>query len=181
MVLTEQEKKVLLERLKAGREKKRAERAAVAKQQKSKEEVVSAPPAVEAVIEQAPAPVVPLAPSQTQDAAPVSAHEVRRNSKKVAVTSSDSDSDSSIDNKDKKTKKKPKRSAYMKIKIYSEPKYPAALQALVGSLQEEEPALPVERAPSPPKRVTNVIPKQKFSAPIVRENTMRRLAMDIFG
>jgi membrane protein involved in colicin uptake len=181
MVLTEQEKKVLLERLKAGREKKKAEREAAKKTPsatavaKPHAETPAAEPAVEpkiepAVLHAAEKPIEPPAVEQTKVRKP-----------KKVDTSSDSDSDVEEDNKPKAAKNKKKSTPYMKIKIYQEPKNPAALHALVGSLQEEEPAPPVERATSPPKRVTNVIPKQKLSAPIVRANTMRSLAMDIFG
>jgi hypothetical protein len=70
----------------------------------------------------------------------------------------------------------------MKIKIYQEPKNHEALNALIGAVQQEEQAPPVLTPPPPEtQRVTNVIPKQKLAAPIVRQNTMRALAMDIFG
>ena len=181
MVLTEQEKKVLLERLKAGREKKKAEREAAKKTPsatavaKPHAETPAAEPAVEPKIEPA------ILHSAEKPSEPPAVEQTKARKPKKVDTSSDSDSDIEEDKKPKAAKNKKKGTPYMKIKIYQEPKNPAALHALVGSLQEEEPAPPVERAPSPPKRVTNVIPKQKLSAPIVRENTMRRLAMDIFG
>lgn len=189
MVLTEQDKKILLDRLKAGREKKKAEREAAVKKQKTqeaKEEAII--PAEVPVSAPAAAPeTAPVVPQQHAEQLPsqpprIDPSKARKPAKRVESLS---DSDSEIEerkNNSSKSKNKNKSVPYMKIKIYQEPKNHEALNALIGAVQQEEQAPPVLTPPPPEtQRVTNVIPKQKLAAPIVRQNTMRALAMDIFG
>jgi hypothetical protein len=188
MVLTEQDKKILLDRLKAGREKKKAEREAAAKKQKTQEAKAEAVVPVEVPVSAptaAPetAPVVPQQHAEQLPSEPsrIDPSKARKPAKQVEPSS---DSDSEIEerkNKSSKSKNKKKNVPFMKIKIYQEPKNPEALNALIGAVQEEQQAPPVELSPPEKQRVTNVIPKQKLAAPIVRQNTMRALAMDIFG
>ena len=184
MVLSEQDKKVLLDRLKAGREKKKAEREAAAKKQKTQETKAEAVfPAEAPVSEPVTAPeTAPAIAVQTPPEPPrIDPSKARKPARQVESLS---DSDSEIEerkNKSSKSKNKKKNVPYMKIKIYQEPKNPEALNALIGAVQEEQQAPPVELSPPEKQRVTNVIPKQKLAAPIVRQNTMRALAMDIFG
>lgn len=190
MVLSEQDKKIILDRLKAGREKKKAEREAAAKKQKTQEakgeavvpveEPVTAPAAAQET-----APVVAQHAEQTPPEPPrIDPSKARKPAKQVEPSS---DSDSEVEerkNKSSKSKNKKKKNVpYMKIKIYQEPKNHEALNALIGAVQQEEQAPPVEMPPTPaaPQRVTTVTPKQKLTAPIVRQNTMRSMAMDIFG
>jgi hypothetical protein len=189
MVLSEQDKKIILDRLKAGREKKKAEREAAAKKQKTQEAKGEAVVPVEQPV---------TAPAAAQETAPVVAEQpppeppridpskARKPAKQVEPSS---DSDSEVEQEENKKKsskmknKKKKNVPYMKIKIYQEPKNHEALNALIGAVQQEEQAPPVEMPPTPaaPQRVTTVTPKQKLTAPIVRQNTMRSMAMDIFG
>ncbi len=183
MVLSEQDKKVLLDRLKAGREKKKAEREQAKKTTEAKAEVkppsetpvpapVTAPEIAPAVVtaEQKPSEPPRIDPSKTQKPA------------KQVEASSDSDSEIEEENKKKSSKSKNKRknAPYMKIKIYQEPKNHEALNALIGAVQEEQQTPPVELSPPEKQRVSNVS-KHQLAKPIVRQNTMRALAMDIFG
>jgi hypothetical protein len=184
MVLSEQDKKILLDRLKAGREKKKAEREALAKKlpvatTATAETPVSAPTTAPATAPEAP-PEEQIPPELPR----IDPSKPRKAAKRVEASS---DSDSDIDERKEKknvskSKNKKKNIPYMKIKIYAEPKNPEALNALIGAVQEEQQAPPAELPVSPEKRrVTNAIPKQKMAQSIVRPNTMRSIAMDIFG
>ena len=184
MVLSEQDKKILLDRLKAGREKKKAEREAAKKTTAVKAEAVV--PAEQPVSAPSVAPeTAPVVPQQHAEQLPsepprIDPSKTRKPAKRVEASS---DSDSEVEerkNKSSKMKNKKKNVPYMKIKIYQEPKNHEALNALIGAVQEEQAPL-VELSPPEKQRVTNFIPKQKLAAPIVRQNTMRALAMDIFG
>ena len=186
MVLTEQDKKILLDRLKAGREKKKAEREAAAKKQKTQEAKAEAVVPVEVPVSAPaaapePAPVVSQQHAEQIPSQPPRVDPSKAREKKQVESLSDSDSEvEERKNKSSKSKNKKKNVPYMKIKIYQEPSNHEALNALIGAVQQEEQA-PVELSPPGKQRVTNVIPKQKLAAPIVRQNTMRALAMDIFG
>lgn len=185
MVLSEQDKKILLDRLKAGREKKRAERAAAKKTTEAKvEAVVTAEVPVSApAAAQETAPVIVTEEQKPSEPPRIDPSKPRKPAKQVEP-SSDSDSEVEQENKKKssKSQNKKKNVPYMKIKIYAEPRNPEALNALIGAVQQEEQAVPVLTPPPLEKQhVTNVIPKQKMAAPIVRQNTMRSMAMDIFG
>ncbi len=187
MVLSEQDKKIILDRLKAGREKKKAEREAAAKKTQGAkaeavvpaEQPVSPPTAAPETTPAAPQPAAPQPPEPPR----IDPSKPRKAAKKVEASS---DSDSTVEEEKKskmsKNKNKKKNVPYMKIKIYQEPRNPEALNALIGAVQEEQ-APPVEMPPTPaaPQRVTTVTPKQKLTAPVVKQNTMRSIAMDIFG
>lgn len=186
MVLSEQDKKILLDRLKAGREKKKAEREAAAKKKPLEaavpaEQPVSAPTTAQetapAAASQQHAEQLPSEPPRTDPS------KARKAAKK---TESSSESDSDIEDRKKKktskTKNDKKNVPYMKIKIYAEPKNHEALNALIGAAVQQEDEHQKEPALTPEnRRVTSAIPKQKLAQSIVRPNTMRSLAMDIFG
>jgi hypothetical protein len=187
MVLSEQDKKIILDRLKAGREKKKAEREAAAKKQKTQEAKGEAVVPVEQPVTAAAQETAPVVAEQPPPEPPrIDPSKARKPAKQVEPSS---DSDSEVEQEENKKKsskmknKKKKNVPYMKIKIYQEPKNHEALNALIGAVQQEEQAPPVEMPPTPaaPQRVTTVTPKQKLTAPIVRQNTMRSMAMDIFG
>jgi hypothetical protein len=201
MVLTEAEKKALLQRLKEGREKKKQERENA---KKNAAKVEAPPPAPTSTpVELAKAakdepvssqeaktePVV-AAPPAEEPKQPVSKPEKANKKEKCFVASSDSDSsDSEEENKKKKKNKKKmakKPTPYFKIKVYNE--NPDLVQNLVRYLQPEQQAESVEepepaRAPErpPPSRVIAKTPKEILTKPIVRPNTMRSLAMELFG
>lgn len=197
MVLTEAEKKQLLERLKAGREKKKQERENAKKN--------AAPPPAPTLAPAEPAKMVKDEPVSSQEAKtepvvaappaeepkqPVSKPEKANKKEKCFVASSDSDSsDSEEENKKKKKNKKKmskKPTPYFKIKVYNE--NPDLVQNLVRYLQPEQQAESVEEPPiapeptrPPPSRVIAKTPKEILTKPIVRPNTMRSLAMELFG
>lgn len=185
MVLSEQDKKILLDRLKAGREKKKAEREASAKTKPLEaavpaEQPVSAPTAAQETAPAAPQQHAEQLPSEPPRIDPSKA---RKAAKK---TESSSESDSDIEDRKKKktskTKNDRKNVPYMKIKIYAEPKNHEALNALIGTAVQQEDEHQKEPALTPEnRRVTSAIPKQKLAQSIVRPNTMRGLAMEIFG
>jgi len=186
MVLSEQDKKILLDRLKAGREKKKAEREQAKKTTAVKEAAKS--PAETPAPAPTAAPEIAPATATAEQKPPEPPHidpsKPRKPAKQVEASS---DSDSEIDQEENKKKSKlsknknmKKNVPYMKIKIYQEPKNHEALNALIGAVQEEQQTPPVELSPPEKQRVSNVS-KHQLAKPIVRQNTMRALAMDIFG
>lgn len=199
MVLTEAEKKQLLERLKAGREKKKQEREQAKKNAAPAPTPAPTPESVEPAkvvkdevkpLQEAKTEPVVAAPPAEEPKQPVSKPEKANKKEKCFVASSDSDSsDSEEENKKKKKNKKKmakKPTPYFKIKVYNE--NPDLVQNLVRYLQPEQQAESVEepepaRAPErpPPSRVIAKTPKEILTKPIVRPNTMRSLAMELFG
>ena len=185
MVLSEQDKKILLDRLKAGREKKKAEREQAKKTTEAKKEVKPPSPEREHVLPQVTAPeIAPAVVTEEQKPSEPPRIDPSKTQKPAKQVEASSDSDSEIEEENKKksskTKNKRKNAPYMKIKIYQEPKNHEALNALIGAVQEEQQTPPVELSPPEKQRVSNVS-KHQLAKPIVRQNTMRALAMDIFG
>lgn len=204
MVISADDKKILLARLEKARETKAA-KAAAAKAAKAPKEtpasikepeppapapapVVAPPPVPE------PAPIVPPPPSEPIDIPAVPdlvAASKRKPSKKACLpVESDSDSD---DEPVLPPKKGAKKQAYMKIKIYKEPKNAAAFQSLIEAVQDEQPEEPEpEPAPVPASASigrscrfananANNMAMKKGTGVISAQELMRRAAMEFFS
>ena len=192
MVISPSEKAVLLERLQKARETKAA-KAAEAKKAKAKETSASVkepepePPA--------PAPAPAPAPEPIPEASVVAIPEVpdlvamsrkKPSKKKCLPVSSDEESDEEAELPPKKGKQK--KHAYMKIKIYKEPKNAAAFQSLIEAVQDEEQE--PEPQVSPPASasigrsckfdIKNKTPAQSRTLPTQQE-MMRRAALEFFS
>jgi hypothetical protein len=206
MVISADEKKVLLERLQKARETKAAKAAA-----KKKETLADVkepePPAPAPVVAPPPAPAPAPAPEPVEKPAPsepidipqvpdlVAASKKRAPAKKKKVESSDDDSEDEAVLPPKKGKGK--KQAYMKIKIYKEPKNTAAFQSLIEAVQDEEPEEDTEghRPPTPPPPASASIgrscrfananannPAMKKGAGVISaQELMRRAAMEFFS
>lgn len=200
MVISPQEKAVLLERLQKARETKAA-KAAEAKKAKAVKETpasvkepeppapvvapVAAPPPAPAPEPEPEAPVVAI--PEVPDLVAMSRKKPAK--KKCIPVSSDEDSDEDEAELPPKKGKAGKKHAYMKIKIYKEPKNAAAFQSLIEAVQEEEPEPePVAEPPRAPAyirqpRVYNThsnIPPESRSYPSKRE-MMRQAALEFFS
>jgi len=195
MVISADEKKILLERLQKARETKAAKAAA-----KKKETPASVkepePPAPVAVPPPAPAPVPePPAPEPTPPVVPdvpdlVAMSRKKPAKKKCIIPSSDEDSDEEEAELPPKKGKGRKKQAYMKIKIYKEPKNAVAFQSLVEAIQDEQPDPEPERQESPPASnsigrgckfdIKNKTKPEGRSLPTPQE-LMRRAALEFFS
>jgi hypothetical protein len=193
MVISADEKKILLERLQKARETKAAKAKAKAKEPEPPAPApVPEPPAPVPVPvpEPVPEPIKP-APSEPIDIPAVPdlvAMSKKKPAKKKKVESSD-ESDSEAELPPKKGKGG-KKQAYMKIKIYKEPKNAAAFQSLVEAIQDEQPE--PEPAPEPIPQaaasigrgckfdIKNKTPAQSRTLPTPQE-LMRRAALEFFG
>ena len=200
MVISADEKKILLERLQKARETKAAKAAEAKKAKAAKETPASVkepePPAPAPVPEPAPAPVPAPAP-QPPAPEPMLVPEVpdlvamsrkKPAKKKCLIPSSDEDSDSETELPPKKGKGG-KKQAYMKIKIYKEPKNAAAFQSLVEAIQDEQPEPEPEVLPPPASAsigrgckfdIKNKTPAQSRTLPSPQE-MMRRAALEFFS
>ena len=206
MVISADEKKILLERLQKARETKAAKAAEAKKAKAAKETPASVkepePPAPAPVPEPAPAPVPAPAPEppapepmlvpEVPDLVAMSRKKPAK--KKCLIPSSDEDSDSDdAELPPKKGKGKAgngKKQAYMKIKIYKEPKNATAFQSLVEAIQDEQPEPEPEPEPEPPMvasidrrrkfDIKNKTPAQGRTLPSPQE-LMRRAALEFFG
>ena len=203
MVISADEKKILLERLQKARETKAAKAAEAKKAKAAKETPASvkepeppapAPaPAPEPVPEPVPEPIKP-APSEPIDIPAVPdlvAMSKKKPAKKKKVESSDesASSDSEAELPPKKGKGG-KKQAYMKIKIYKEPKNAVAFQSLVEAIQDEQPEPEPAPEPIPQAAVSigrgckfdikNKTPAQSRTLPTPQE-LMRRAALEFFG
>lgn len=196
MVISADEKKILLERLQKARETKAAKAKAKAKEPEPPAPApVPEPPAPVPVPvpEPVPEPIKP-APSEPIDIPAVPdlvAMSKKKPAKKKKVESSDesASSDSEAELPPKKGKGG-KKQAYMKIKIYKEPKNAAAFQSLVEAIQDEQPE--PEPAPEPIPQaaasigrgckfdIKNKTPAQSRTLPTPQE-LMRRAALEFFG
>ena len=106
--------------------------------------------------------------------------------KKCLPVSSDEESDEEAELPPKKGKQK--KHAYMKIKIYKEPKNAAAFQSLIEAVQDDEPE--PEPQVSPPASasigrsckfdIKNKTPSQSRTLPTQQE-MMRRAALEFFS
>ncbi len=198
MVISADEKKVLLARLEKARETKAAKAAAKKKETladvKEPEPPAPAPaPVVTPPPVPEPAPIVPPPASEPIDIPTVPdlvAASKKKPSKKKRVESSDDESD---DEPVLPPKKGAKKQAYMKIKIYKEPKNAAAFQSLIEAVQDEQPEEEEpEPAPVPASasigrscrfanaNATNAAMK-KGAGIISAQELMRRAAMEFFS
>jgi len=201
MVISADDKKVLLARLEKARETKAAKAAAAKAAKPTKETPASVkepePPAPTPAPAPAPAPIpVEEKPPATEPidipAVPdLVAASKRKPSKKACLpVESDSDSD---DEPVLPPKKGAKKQAYMKIKIYKEPKNAAAFQSLIEAVQDEQPEEPEpEPAPVPASASigrscrfananANNMAMKKGAGVISAQELMRRAAMEFFS
>lgn len=201
MVISADEKKILLARLEKARETKAAKAAAKKKETLAdvKEPEPPAPvPAPVAVLPPAPAPIPVEEKPPASDpidipAVPdlVAASKKKPAKKACLPVESDSDSDDEVLLPPKKGAKK---QAYMKIKIYKEPKNTAAFQSLIEAVQDEQPE--EEPAPEPTPAPAsgsigrscrfananaNNMAMKKGTGVISAQELMRRAAMEFFS
>ena len=198
MVISDAEKKVLLERLEKARIAKQA-KAAEAK--KAKEAPAPAPaPAPEpvpeppAVVEEKPPASEPIDIPTPPDLVKAS----KKPAKKVCLPlESDSEEEEVVMPKKKKGKAvrgTGKEVPYMKIKLYKEPSNPVAFQQMLESINDPQYEEEEEQAPPPPApfvkgaRVLQKVgtaPKRGVSSSLTPEDIkaaeLRRLALEIFG
>lgn len=204
MVISDAEKKVLLERLEKARIAKQA-KAAEAKKAKeaAKESPVLAPAPTPAPV-QTPTPVLEPVPTpaheeQAQDPIPPPIPDLvkasRKPAKKVALPDSDDSEEEVIMPKKSKGKSVSKKEVpYMKIKLYKEPSNPVAFQQMLESIndpqyeEEEEqvtpPPPPIVKGPRVLQKV-GIAPKRGSPSSLTLEDIkaaeMRKLALEIFG
>jgi len=208
MVISDAEKKILLERLQKAREVKAAKAAAAKKTPVPKKEAIPAP-----IIEPTPVPEVlkdavkdlpPLEPpnllamvAKVDDEMIALPPKMKRGEKgekgekgERNENSSDESDDEKPVKKSSKISKKAKQAPYMKIKIFHEPKNAHALQNLIEAVQDydDEPAEyvrePVQvtsvEAPRLRHDIKNQTPKSSRTLPSHQE-LMRKAAMEFFG
>ena len=196
MVISSSDKAILLERLQKARETKAAKAAA-----KKKETLADVkepePPAPAPAPAPAPIPVEEKPPASEPIDIPavpdlVSASKKKPAKKACLPVESDSDSEDEVVLPPKKGTGK--KQAYMKIKIYKEPKNAAAFQSLIEAVQDEQPE--EEPAPEPTPvpssasigrscrfanaNATNAAMK-KGTGVISAQELMRRAAMEFFS
>ena len=180
MVISNEERAVLLKRLEKAREAK------VKKQQEAKDAKVVAPAPAQA---QAPAPapsqveLEPIEEVEDEIALPPKIAPVKapKKAKKVVVPES-----SDSDNEDKpvvvkKKALKDKKQPYMKLKLYREPANPAAFQSLLENLNaeyEDEPQPQPQAFVRPPRVLAHSGAKSEVKSKI---NDARALAMSFFS
>ena len=203
MVISADEKKVLLARLEKARETKAAKAAATKAAKKEtladvKEPEPPAPaPAPAPVVAPPPvpepAPIVPPPPSDPIDIPAVpdlvaaSKKKPAKKNKKIESSDDDSDDDAVLPPKMKGGKKQ----AYMKIKIYKEPKNAAAFQSLIEAVQDEQQEEPEVATPPPSSSIgrscrfananTNNNSMKKGAGVVSAQELMRRAAMEFFS
>ena len=203
MVISDTEKKILLERLQKAREVKAAKVAAAKKAPATKKESLQPPAAP--IIESAPAPEVLkdvvkdlphleppnlLAMIDKVDDEIVLPPKMKRVEKgEKNANSSDESDDEKLVKKSSKSSKKTKQTPYMKIKIFHEPKNHAALQNLIEAVQDNDDE-PVEyvrdrasasvEAPRLRHDIKNQTPKSSRTLPSHQE-LMRKAALEFFG
>ena len=194
MVISDADKKVLLERL---------EKARIAKQAKAAEaKKAKEAPAPVPVPEPAPAPVAveekpPASEPIDIPAVPDLVKAAKKPAKKVAlpVESDDSEEEVVMPKKVKSKAGTKKEVPYMKIKLYKEPSNPAAFQQLLeavndngGEYEDEEeqtlPPAPIVKGPRVLQRV-GTAPKRGAQSSLTMEDVraaeLRKMALEIFG
>lgn len=198
MVISPSEKAVLLERLQKARETKAAKAAAKKKETPASVKEPEPPaPAPVAVPPPAPAPepVVPTPDPPVEPVPPevpdlVAMSRKKPAKKKCLPVSSDEDSDEEeAELPPKKGKGKGgKKQAYMKIKIYKEPKNAVAFQSLVEAIQDEQPDPEPEYSPPASASIgrgckfdiKNKTKPEGRTLPTTQE-LMRRAALEFFS
>ena len=199
MVISSSDKSILLERLQKARETKAAKAAAKKKETladvKEPEPPAPAPaPVVTPPPVPEPAPIVPPPASEPIDIPTVPdlvAASKKKPSKKKRVESSDDESD---DEPVLPPKKGAKKQAYMKIKIYKEPKNAAAFQSLIEAVQDEQPEEEPAPEPTPAPASASIgrscrfananannMAMKKGTGVISAQELMRRAAMEFFS
>jgi hypothetical protein len=200
MVISDAEKKVLLQRLELARvaKQKKAAEAKAAKEAKQPLAPAPAPvpePAPEPTPE--PEPIVPPPASEPIDipVVPDLVKASRKPAKKVVLPDSDSEEEVVMPKKKKTVKKDV---PYMKIKLYKEPSNPEAFQHLLeavndqgGEYEEEDEQEAPPSGPSPVIKGPRVLQKvgvapkrgapSSLTAEDVKAAELRRLAFEVFG
>lgn len=196
MVISDAEKKVLLQRLELARVAKQKKAAEAKAAKEAKQPLAPAPaPAPEPVPEPTPEPE-PIAPPPASEpidipVVPDLVKASRKPAKKVVLPDSDSEEEVIMPKKKKTVKKD---IPYMKIKLYKEPSNPEAFQHLLeavndqgGEYEEEEqeaPPPPIIKGPRVLQKV-GVAPKRGTPSSLTQEDVkaaeLRRLAFEIFG
>ena len=194
MVISQQDKAILLERLEKARLVKQA-KAAEAK--KAKE---AAAPAPEPTPAPAPEPVVveekpPAAEPIDIPVVPDLVKAAKKPAKKVCLpVESDSDEEEVVMPKKVKGKAVAKKEVpYMKIKLYKEPSNPAAFQQMLESINDPQyededeqtpPPAPIVKGPRVLQKV-GAAPKRGAASSLTMEDVkaaeLRRMALEIFG
>ena len=201
MVISDAEKKILLERLQKAREVKAAKAAAAKKTPVPKKEAPPQPPPAP-TIEPIPSPPVveSLLDCVVDEVAlppKIKTHETREKREKFDNSSDESDNEKPV-KKSSKTSKKVKQTPYMKIKIFHEPKNAHALQNLIEAVQDNDDE-PIEygREPAPAQHqstasacsieaprlrhdIKNQTPKSSRTLPSHQE-LMRKAALEFFA
>jgi hypothetical protein len=199
MVISDAEKKVLLERLEKARIAKQA-KAAEAK--KAKEAPAPAPaPAPEPAPAPAPAPEPVVVEDKPPASAPIDIPPVpdlvkasKKPAKKVVLPDSDDSEEEILLPKKSKGKSVAKKEVpYMKIKLYKEPSNPVAFQQMLESINDPQYEEEEEVSPPPPPIVkgprvlqkVGTAPKRGAPSSLTMEDIkaaeMRKLALEIFG
>ena len=197
MVISDAEKKVLLERLEKARIAKQA-KAAEAK--KAKEAPAPAPePTPAPAPAPAPEPVVveekpPASEPIDIPAVPDLVKAAKKPAKKVCLpVESDSEEEVVMPKKVKGKSVAKKEVPYMKIKLYKEPSNPAAFQQMLESINDPQYEEEEEQSPPPapfvkgPRVLQKVgaAPKRGAASSLTMEDVkaaeLRRMALEIFG
>ena len=196
MVISQQDKAILLERL----EKARLVKQAKAAEAKKAKEAAAPAPAPEPTPAPAPEPVVveekpPAAEPIDIPAVPDLVKAAKKPAKKICLpVESDSDEEEVVMPKKVKGKTGAKKEVpYMKIKLYKEPSNPAAFQQMLESIndpqyeEEEEqtpPPAPFVKGPRVLQKVGSA-PKRGAASSLTMEDVraaeLRRMALEIFG
>ena len=192
MVISDAEKKILLERLAEARKVKAAKAAAAKKVPAPKKETPQPPAAP--IMEPMPAPeeveLVEKLPAETVIALPPKVkREEKQQKREIIDNSSDDESEYEKPVKKSSSKKKTKQTPYMKIKIFHEPKNHAALQNLIEAVQDnndddEPPPLPRVAAAFEAPRLRHDIKHQTPPASKTlptHQELMRRAALEFFA
>jgi len=196
MVISDSEKKVLLERLEKARIAKQA-KAAEAK--KAKEQAAAAAPVPAPVPVPAPEPEPVVVEEKPPASDPIDIPVVpdlvkasKKPVKKVVLPDSDSEEEVVMPKKKKTTTTK-KDVPYMKIKLYKEPSNPEAFQQLLEAVNDNQYEDEEEQTPPPPPIIkgprvlqkVGVAPKRGGASSLTAEDVkaaeLRRLALEIFG
>ena len=199
MVISPQDKAILLERLQKAREVKAAKVAA-----KKTAPAVAPEPAPPAPAPAPPAPAPPAAPAAPEEPTPAEVPKVpdlvaaskKPPKKKQCFIPSSSDTDSDEEEialpKKIKAAHPPKKQAYMKIKLYKEPKNAAAFQQMIEAVQDESEEVPPYEEPAPPQlqpknnvkfanaNCSNAAMK-KGAGVVSHQELMRRAALEFFS
>ena len=190
MVISDADKKVLLERLEKARIAKQA-KAAEAKKAKETAAPAPAPAPEPVVVEEKPPASEPI----DIPAVPDLVKAAKKPAKKVCLpVESDSDEEEVVMPKKVKGKTGAKKEVpYMKIKLYKEPSNPAAFQQMLESINDPQyededeqtpPPAPIVKGPRVLQKV-GAAPKRGAASSLTMEDVkaaeLRRMALEIFG